>query len=461
MFLANPQRIHANLETLSGRFADGELRPLPLTAYALTEAVDAFRYMAQAHHIGKVVLTSAAPNQSAIRSDATYLVTGGLGALGLGVAGWLVRQGARHVALAGRHAPSESQQRQIDELCRGGARVTAFASDIADPGDAARLLSTIRSAAVLDDGVALQQTPERFATVLGPKAGGAWNLHLLTKDWPLDFFVMFSSLASLLGSPGQSNYSAANAFLDALARQRRAEGLAATSISWGPWADAGMAATSGARNQTRWLDQGITAINTSDALIALEMAIDSTLPHVGVVNVDWERYLSQPFARGLAALTSELPTHVKPQAAAPTAITRGPSLAERLRRAPQAQRKSTLLQHLRDRTVKVLGLAPGFRLDAHQGLRDVGLDSLLAIELRNALQADVESQLPATLAFDHPTLDALTTFLASAPLAPLFAQASTAPAPAAAGVDDLSQLTDAEAEAMLLAELSGQRSEGN
>ena len=241
------------LRGLLHAFADGSLKPLPRHDFSLTQAPTAFRFMAQARHIGKIVLTPPSAGAPQCRTDGTYLITGGLGALGLLVARRLAEQGAGHLLLLGRRAPSAEAATAIVEMERLGARVTLVQADISQDGSQKVLSDTlaglpplrgvVHAAGVLDDGVLLDLTSARLAAVLGPKAWGAWNLHRWTRQQPLDFFVLFSSAAALLGSPGQANYAAANAFLDALAHHRHALGLPAVSIAWGPWAGSGMAAS--------------------------------------------------------------------------------------------------------------------------------------------------------------------------------------------------------------------------
>ena len=184
-------------------------------------------------------------------AEATYLITGGLGGLGRAVATWLVEQGARHLVLMGRSAPSASAQQTLDALRKAGAHVVVARGDVARADDVASVIESIRmsmpplrgvvhAAGVLDDGIVAHLDQRRLRDVMAPKVDGAWNLHALTRDVDLDFFVLFSSAASVLGSPGQAHYAAANSFLDALAWHRRAEGRSALSINWGPWAEVGL-----------------------------------------------------------------------------------------------------------------------------------------------------------------------------------------------------------------------------
>src|SRR5713101_5841675 len=216
----------------------------------------------------------------------------------------MIDQGARHLVLAGRTAPSPAA-RELLRLCeQAGAQVVTPACDVADEQAVADLFNLIsaqlpplrgvvHAAGLLDDGVLLQQNWSRFERVLAPKVAGAWHLHQHTRQLPLDFFVMFSSAAALLGSSGQSSYAAANAYLDALGHYRRAQGLAACSINWGPWAEIGMAARSEQARRHR-VDQGIGEIAHEAGLRVLGYSIGSAPPQIAMLPVDWEKYSARP-----------------------------------------------------------------------------------------------------------------------------------------------------------------------
>ncbi|MFN7146647.1 MAG: MDR/SDR family oxidoreductase, partial [Myxococcota bacterium] len=241
-----PDVLGRMLGEIAAAFDRGELRPLPRRVYPITRSVEAFRYMAQARHVGKVVL--ARPRPPAFDPDGAWLVTGASGALGRHVCTWLVEHGARHLALVGRTAVPDTDP-LIATLRAAGADVTSFACDVSDAtavrgviaGLDRPLRGVIHAAGLLDDATVVQQDAGRIARVFGPKAAGAWALHEATRELPLAAFVLVSSAASWLGSAGQANYAAANAFLDGLARARRAWGLPATSVAFGPWAEGGMA----------------------------------------------------------------------------------------------------------------------------------------------------------------------------------------------------------------------------
>jgi acyl transferase domain-containing protein/NADPH-dependent curcumin reductase CurA/NAD(P)-dependent dehydrogenase (short-subunit alcohol dehydrogenase family)/acyl carrier protein len=454
-----PAAIQSMLQGLVDDVAAGVLRPLPRTVFALADAAAAFRHMAQARHVGKIVLTQPSGEPPLVRGDATYLVTGGLGGLGLSVARWLVASGARSLVLMGRRRPSDDAVSAIRALEAEGARVAAAAGDVACEEDVARVLSTIEAtmaplrgivhaAGTRDDGVLSEQTPDRVAAVLAPKLGGVWHLHQRTRGQALNFFVMFSSMAALFGAAGQSGYAAANAAMDAFAHRRRAEGLPATSINWGPWAEAGMWATLGDHDRRRWTDQGVQVIEESDGVRMLDTLLRAGLPQAAALRVDWSRFLSRYAPGDVPSLLADLGRSAAPVSPA------APALVDRLRGVQPEHGRKLLEAHVREQILRVLGLDPEHQLDPQQGLREIGMDSLMAVELRNRLQSSLGRPLPSTIAFDHPTPGDLSAHLGALVLEPV-----TAPAPEAArGEDDgLATMSDAEAESAFADELAAMK----
>jgi hypothetical protein len=273
----------------------------------VSESVEAFRTMAQARHIGKIVIamrdcanTPIAAMRSAFDSDGAYLITGGLGGLGLKVARWMIERGARRLVLMSRQAPSAEMQQVIDALVRdSGAEVRAEQADVSQRDEVARVLSSIdrlrgviHAAGVVDDALLLHQTEARFRHVMAAKIDGAWNLHLLTRDCPLDHFVLFSSAAGLLGAPAQGNYAAANAYLDALAWYRRAQGLPALSIGWGAWSEVGLpAAQVQSRSAARFARH--ENLTPQHGLAILEQLLNSSACHVAAMPINvrqWRQF---------------------------------------------------------------------------------------------------------------------------------------------------------------------------
>jgi polyketide synthase 12/myxalamid-type polyketide synthase MxaB len=359
-----------------------------------------------------------------IRPDGAYLITGGMGGLGLRTARWLVEQGARHLVLLGRRAPTAGALECIGELEAAGARVLVERCDVARRDDLARVLDrvaaelpplrgVIHAAGVLDDGVLTQQRWRRFAAVLGPKVLGAANLEALTAALDLDLFVLFSSGASMLGSAGQSNHAAANAFLDALAHDRRARGASAVSINWGPWRDIGAAAS--AELGVRMVSHGMGMMSPSEGILALDAILRRRPVQVGVLPVDWPVFIGQhgvgkepPLLAGLrreALVARDHAGHAGPE-------TREPELRARLANAAPGQRRGVLVNYVVERVARVLRMIDAERLDLDQPLVELGIDSLMALELRNTLVRTTGCPLPATLLFDCPTPRAIARLLA-------------------------------------------------
>ncbi|MEV5922673.1 SDR family NAD(P)-dependent oxidoreductase, partial [Streptomyces pseudogriseolus] len=365
--------------------------------------------------------TAPADGPSAWTSgEGAALVTGGTGALGAHVARWAVRQGARHLLLVsrrGEQAPGAAELRT--ELEESGARVTMAALDVSVREDLAALLAehpvdaVFHAAGVLDDGTLLTSDSDQVRRVMGPKAEAALLLDELTRDTDLSAFVLFSSLAGTVGSPGQGVYAAANAVLDALAERRRAEGLPATSIAWGPWAGAGMAAAAGDRRR----GQGaVTPLAPETALSALEALLDAGTVTRLVVAADWNRFVPAFTAARPSALLTPLspaaPTTAPGQAAsAHEADTATGSLRFRVASLPREAGIRLVLDEVRSRAAAVLGHTGPEQVGPERAFRDLGVDSLIGVELRNVLAAGCGVPLPATAVFDHPTPQALATHI--------------------------------------------------
>ena len=403
-----PGLIGGLLAELSESFRAGTLGPLPHKVFPIAEAISAFRLMAQAKHLGKVVVSVSGPGEGrrptafTVGAEGSYLITGGLGALGLEVARWMVDQGARHLVLAGRSEPSKTAREAIAQLEKAGAKVLPVRCDAARRPELAAALDEIQkampplrgivhAAGVLDDGVLVQQNWQRFRGVLAPKIDGAWNLHVLTKDLKLDCFVLFSSVAGLLGSPGQGNYAAANAFLDSLAQQRRLAGLPALAVNWGPWENAGMTAGLSAADRARWNAAGIGTLPVDQALTALERLLQDNAVQAAVYHVDWSRFLQQfPQSRRppvLSALAAE-------RGLAQQRAGKAQALLGRLKGADPSHRLALLTEFVQEQVAKTLGSNPS-DLEVQEPLKNMGLDSLMVIELKNSLETGLGVEVPA------------------------------------------------------------------
>jgi myxalamid-type polyketide synthase MxaB len=256
---------------------------------------------------------------------------------------------------------------------------------------------------VLDDGMLRMQNWERFERVMRPKVAGAWQLHRATRGMPLDFFVLFSSGVGLVGAHGQGNYAAANAFLDALAPMRRAEGLPAVSIAWGPWDEVGMTAAMDARARQRMTEVGLGAIGVDEGMAMLGRLLDAAPAQVAAMRIDWRRLASTfPPPPAWADLAEEPSTARPGQAAA----------LEGLQNAAPAERMDLLIAHLRREVAGVLGWNSPDQVGPRERLFDLGMDSLTSVELRHRLEQSLGCSLPLTLAFDYPSVAALADFLA-------------------------------------------------
>lgn len=452
----DPELIGELFAAIMPLFESESLRPLPVRVYPAANTVDAFRGMALGRHTGKLVISQTLPPAS-IRSDGTYLITGGLGGLGLAAAERLVQDGARHLVLTGRDIQRTEAGPLLQKLQQAGAQVKVMQADVSDreqmkgvfaeiEASMPPLRVVIHAAGVLEDGVLRNQTWERFASVFAPKVDGAWLLHELTKGMALDFFVLFSSAVTFLGAIGQSGYAAANSYLDALAHYRRAQGLPALSVGWGPWLEIGMAEKQNVSE--RHFGGAVDALSPAQGIEIFSRLLTSDHTHVGVIPIQWARFASQVRSPYYANLSQAGADHkiVTNQPAEQNDIWR------RLNHAPESRRKNLLLSYVREQTIRVLSLPVDFPLEQRQPFQEIGMDSLMAVELRNVLSRGLSlaRTLPATLAFDHPTPEALTQYL----LAEFFQTNSGATSELKPSMSaETTELSDEEAEALLLAEL--------
>ena len=419
-----PEAIQAMLEELMALFDQGVLTPLPHQVFPLDRAEDAFRFMAQARHVGKNVIQIPEPQERPafrISPDKAYLVSGGLGGIGRHIARWLASQGARHIALAGRSGAATPQAQQlVAELEQAGVQVCVYAADFSQSEAVSGVLAeientlpdlggVIHAAGVTEDRLLTHLDWQSFERVLAPKVAGAWNLHLLTQSLTLDFFVLFSAGAGLFGSPGQSGYAAANAFLDALAYQRKALGLPGLSINWGEWSGVGMAERLDSSLQNRWQAMGIQAMSPDEGIWAFNQLISMPATQVAVLPIQWNvliRSLRGAFPPLLHDLTADatVPT--------PEAASRGESAwLERFLSARQQDQQKMLIELLSGHAAKVLGIKQPQSVDIYEPLTEMGLDSLMAVEFINQLRASLRHPFPFTIAFEYRTIDALVEYL--------------------------------------------------
>ncbi|WCE01163.1 SDR family NAD(P)-dependent oxidoreductase [Streptomyces sp. HUAS 31] len=365
-------------------------------------------------HAARLVRDRSARPTRSWQPRGTVLVTGATGALGGHLTRWLAAGGAEHLVLVSRRGADAPGAAELGaELRRSGTAVTFVAGDVADRETVASVLDTyaptavVHAAGILDDGLAADLTPERLTRVLAVKAGAARHLHELTRERELDAFVLFSSVTAVLGNAGQAAYAAANARLDALAQHRRAAGLPATSLAWGPWGGAGMAADETVAEHFR--RQGIRPLEPARALDALSRALDEDVTCTTVVDVDWQRFAAAAYTPRplLADLPEAAPPAIDAGPGAPAAGTLGTELSGRT----TAEQDRLLLGLVLDQVAAVLGHADRSAVDAGRAFKDLGFDSLTGVALRHRLAAATGLALPTTLVFDHPTPTALAAFL--------------------------------------------------
>jgi acyl carrier protein len=352
-----------------------------------------------------------------VTSDATWLIAGGLGGLGLLAARWLAEEGVKGLALVTRRGITTPEQRDAVEALRAaGAEVRVFAADIADRAAVEGLLAQIaegmpplrgvlHAAGALADGLLVNQDVDRFRAVYAPKVLGAWNLHALTRDLPLDHFVLYSSAAGLLGAPGMGNYAAANAFLDALAHHRRRLGLPALSIDWGLFAEVGMGLK--AEGQGRATERGLRSFGAEEGQRLFRHLLRVESAQIGVVGLDARRWLE---ASPLAARFQRLSALVAEGRAARAASPRAQGLGDALRQALPSEHALLLERFALEQAARVLRMDPK-RLDADRPLQEVGIDSVMGLQLRTVLEGELGVSLPATLVWTYPTVQQIAAHL--------------------------------------------------
>ncbi|MFI7319559.1 SDR family NAD(P)-dependent oxidoreductase [Streptomyces venezuelae] len=414
---AGPDRIGEMLAEMGELFASGVLAPLPVKVWPLGRARQAFRFMSQAKHTGKLVLEIP----PSLDPDGTVLITGGTGVLAAAVAEHVVGQwGVRHLLLAGRRGSDAPGCGELVARLQGlGAEVGVVAADVGDADAVAELVGktdpahpltgVIHAAGVLDDAVVTAQTPESLAHVWAAKATAARHLHEATREMRLGLFAVFSSAAATLGSPGQANYAAANAYCDALVQRRRAEGLTGLSVGWGLWRTAsGMTGHLGDADLARMQRTGFTPLTTEKGLALLDAARAHGRPHVVAVDLDARVVAAQPVAsrpallRALAGSAPGTRSARRTVAADVGAAASADGLAARLAGLPPAERRRVLLDLVRSNVAGVLGHTDHDAVRPDTSFKELGFDSLTAVELRNRLAAATGLKLPAALVFDYP-----------------------------------------------------------
>ncbi|WP_339143245.1 SDR family NAD(P)-dependent oxidoreductase [Pseudoalteromonas galatheae] len=344
--------------------------------------------------------------------DSSYLVTGGQGGIGLEVVTWLFNQGAKQIFVSGRSPLNNRLNTIIKTAAQSGCTINYIQADISQYNDVIELINKItatatplkgifHAAGLLKDATFSAQTAEHTYSVLAPKVNGAWYLHLATSSLALDYFVCFSSIASIVGWAGQANYATANAFMDGLCVARRQQGKPALSLNWGPWLEAGMAAQLSEQEQQAMLQAGMHPLTSNEGVIELARSLQSTKPQIGIFKVDW---LNAKMATGSSVFSQFQSTDLNKD--------EDPIKAQLLE-ASSASRHTLLECRIKDELAKVLGLQDANNIESGSSVFDYGLNSLMAIELKQRLQTLCDNPLPASLVMKHDSVTKLTSFIAA------------------------------------------------
>lgn len=375
-------------------------------------------------------------HQQTIQDNCAYLITGGRGGIGLQMAQWLVEQGARHLILLGRSQPSIEVRSVLDKLEEAGVEIIAPEADISDEDALVKILANlayplhgvIHAAGVLGDASLLQQTPAMLNRILLPKVQGTWNLHRLTIDQPLDFFVLFSSVTSLLGTAGQSNYAAANAFLDGFAAYRQGLGLPCLSINWDSWDEVGMAARLGLLENSAKRSKEVIPLRKG--LEIFGQLLNEPAAQIGVMPMEWARFLKQrasypPFYENFSKFVEKANN-----ALTSTPVASANRFSQQLAAAASNERPLLLKKHIQEQVARILGIdLADLPKEENVGFTSLGMDSLISIELRNQLQRSLDCALPVTFAFDYPTVEKAVAYITQKVLVPLAAESPQILAP--------------------------------
>ena len=398
-----PDKAQRLLQKVMKLFEEKVITVIHETEFPLSQAIHAFQYLQQAKQIGKVVVTLPPP-EIKFQANASYLVTGGLGGIGLEVAKYLSENGAGRIILAARRTLDEKTKEIISKM---SAQVLTHQADISDTAQVEELITfcdnqkfplkgIFHAAGIINDAPLDKQTAETFENVFAAKAKGAWILHELTnqKNLTLDYFVLFSSIASLNGSPAQSNYATANSFLDGLALYRQQHHQAGLSINWGPWAQVGMAKDLVKAHQ----NQGFIPISSQDGISALDYVLRQEPSQLGIMHIN-AKHLSERMSTIPSWL--EMLLEQKQESA----------LLKQLQEAPIESREQILNAAVSHEVRKLLGLSTAQKLDETKGFFEMGMDSLMALELKNRLQSLLHRSLSNTMVFDYPCIKDVCNYL--------------------------------------------------
>jgi acyl transferase domain-containing protein/acyl carrier protein len=397
-----------------------------------------------------------------LKKEATYLITGGTRGLGLRIAQWMVDEGCRHLVIFGRQAPSEETVEIIRNLKEKGAEISVSRTDVANREgvvEAVKVMNKkmpplkgiIHAAGLLDEGVLLQQSWERFRSVMAPKVQGTWNLHAITQDMNLDFFICFSSVASVLGAIGQGNYAAANSFQDSIAHYRQNLGLSGLSLNWGPWSEIGMTTRMTDLDIERWTSQGMSFIKPEQGLKILEEKCQTDTGQKIILSINWTDAVAANQARRIPVLEEiikETGGKLKKQ----------PNIPTKLKQLPSSEQYDFLLSYIKSQVGRILRINSPEQIQTGKRLFDLGINSLMSIELKNSLEVNLGHPLSSTLVYNYPTIEAIVDHLTTDILhIDTFSQPNQEKSESDSISDsfreEIEKITDEEVEEMLLKEL--------
>lgn len=427
LMLTKPSLIKKLLQELSIYFEQNTFHPLPHRSFSIANAKKAFRTMSQGKHIGKIVLSlqykqikirPKITSTSTFSNQKTYLITGGLGGLGLVLAQWLANRGARYLVLASRHGiTSTAQQKIVTQLQNAGVAILTPKVDITNKTEINTLLTSVNKtcpplagifhlASIFADAPLIKLNPEQLQCVLNPKVSGTWYLHQASLNYKLDYFVLFSSTSSQFGTPGQANYAAANAYLDGFVHYRRTLGLPAITINWGHILETGYAARHSSVKELL-IKAGDEGITPSQITTALGYFLQHKNLHISFMNMNWQTFNRKHTVHRPLQSLSNL---VNSTASTQSGLKNNDHLQELLFKQPIATQKITLQNYLREQISHVLEL-PINTISLEKKLNEMGLDSLMAIELKNKVENDLTITLPITQMIEGPTITQLVTIL--------------------------------------------------
>ncbi|MGK7886311.1 MAG: SDR family NAD(P)-dependent oxidoreductase, partial [Crocosphaera sp.] len=386
--------------------SDQEINQL-LSEIENSQGEDKIAFRDSKRYVNRLVKSSISENGTlSIYSDKTYFITGGLGALGLKVAQWMVEEGVKYLVLIGRKKPTSEAQSILSQMKKQGVKIEIMSADVSEEKAMKEVFETIESkmpplkgiihtAGTLDDGVLLEQNWQRFEKVMSSKVEGTWNLHKLTQDYSLDFCIFFSSVASLLGSLGQSNYAAANQFMDSLAHYLHLQGKPALSINWGPWAEGGMASELQQYQRENIEKQGIYFISVEQGLKALGTLIDSNKGEIGVFSIDWQIFAKSSQKKALPILSDILSSFDGFSYSEGDRSFLKKDWLTQIDSASPEGRLDVFTGYLQQQICLALKLAPD-QINLNSSLNMMGMDSLMAMELRNRVKTDLKIDIPVS-----------------------------------------------------------------